>query len=165
MGSDAGVFDWRSMFHQWGERWMLFARQQAGTQLDPEDLVQDALLHIWKKQSEFASIEPGLVFSQIRLSALARRRAVNRRSDREKAYHELHVESAWFAPEPGLSENLEGCLGQLPQEQQEVIVLRIWAGLSFEEIGRVLEISPNTGASRYRYGLARLKGLMGGDEQ
>ena len=36
------------------------------------------------------------------------------------------------------------CLAELPMEQREVIVLKIWHRYTFEEIGQLLEISPNT---------------------
>ena len=42
-------------------------------------------------------------------------------------------------------------------DQREVIVLKIWHDCTFEEIGELLEISPNTAAGRYRYGLQKLK--------
>ncbi len=49
------------------------------------------------------------------------------------------------------------CLTELPVEQREVIVLKIWHGCTFEEIGGLLEVSPNTVAGRYRYGLQKMK--------
>ena len=45
----------------------------------------------------------------------------------------------------------------LPAEQKEIIVLKIWHDYTFEEIGELLEISPNTAAGRYRYGLQKLR--------
>ena len=48
-------------------------------------------------------------------------------------------------------------LAELPLEQREVIVLKVWHDCTFEEIGGLLEISPNTAAGRYRYGLQKLK--------
>jgi len=53
-------------------------------------------------------------------------------------------------------------LAELPQEQREVIVLKIWNRFTFEEIGALLEISPNTVAGRYRYGLQKLKSKLEG---
>ena len=53
-------------------------------------------------------------------------------------------------------------LAELPVEQREVIVLKIWHGSTFEEIGGLLEISPNTVAGRYRYGLQKLKHYIEG---
>jgi RNA polymerase sigma-70 factor (ECF subfamily) len=54
------------------------------------------------------------------------------------------------------------CLAQLPVDQREVIVLKIWHGCTFEEIGGLLEISPNTAAGRYRYGLQKIKNQLEG---
>ena len=48
-------------------------------------------------------------------------------------------------------------LAALPTEQREVIVMKIWGGLTFKGIGNVLRISPNTAASRYRYALEALR--------
>ncbi|OYP30317.1 RNA polymerase sigma factor [Rhodopirellula sp. MGV] len=47
-------------------------------------------------------------------------------------------------------------LESLPDDQREVIVLKVWEQLTFAEIGEVLELSPSTAASRYRYGLEKL---------
>ncbi|MGA2748995.1 MAG: sigma-70 family RNA polymerase sigma factor [Verrucomicrobiota bacterium] len=55
-------------------------------------------------------------------------------------------------------------LAQLPPEQREVIVLKIWNGMTFEAIGRFLEVSANTVAGRYRYGMNKLKVSMKGSE-
>ena len=46
---------------------------------------------------------------------------------------------------------------RLPPEQKEVITLKIWAELTFDEIARTLDLSLNTVASRYRYALCKLK--------
>lgn len=45
----------------------------------------------------------------------------------------------------------------LPPDQREVIVLKVWHGLTFEAIGSVLGLSPNTAAGRYRYGIQKLR--------
>ena len=54
------------------------------------------------------------------------------------------------------------CLANLPPEQREVIVLKIWHGMTFEAIGELFEISPNTIAGRYRYGLDKLRYCLKG---
>jgi RNA polymerase sigma-70 factor (ECF subfamily) len=53
-------------------------------------------------------------------------------------------------------------LAELPPEQREVIVLKIWNQCTFEEIGALLDISPNTAAGRYRYGLQKIKSQLEG---
>ena len=47
-------------------------------------------------------------------------------------------------------------LEKLPPEQAEVLVLKVWEQMTFEEIADVLEQSPNTVASRYRYAIRKL---------
>ena len=47
-------------------------------------------------------------------------------------------------------------LRKLPREQAEVVVLKIWEEMTFAEIGRVLDRSPNTVASRYQYAIEKL---------
>ena len=54
-------------------------------------------------------------------------------------------------------------LAELPVEQREVIVLKIWHEYTFEEIGELLDLSPNTVAGRYRYGLQKLRARMKGE--
>ncbi|HUD48468.1 MAG TPA: sigma-70 family RNA polymerase sigma factor [Candidatus Baltobacteraceae bacterium] len=54
-------------------------------------------------------------------------------------------------------------LADLPAQQREVIVLKIWNGMTFEAIGRLLDVSANTVAGRYRYGINKLKHSMKGD--
>lgn len=48
-------------------------------------------------------------------------------------------------------------LARLPLEQREVIVLKVWEGLTFAEIAGIVKASPNTVMSRYRYGIERLR--------
>jgi DNA-directed RNA polymerase specialized sigma24 family protein len=71
----------------------------------------------------------------------------------------------WFERSPAETESEQAamhCLAGLPQEQREVIVLKIWHQYTFEEIGDLLELSPNTAAGRYRYGLQKLKACLKG---
>ncbi|MCA9136092.1 MAG: sigma-70 family RNA polymerase sigma factor [Planctomycetales bacterium] len=51
-------------------------------------------------------------------------------------------------------------LASLPAPQSEVVVLKIWEQLTFAEIASVLQITPSTAASRYRYALEKLSGRL-----
>jgi RNA polymerase sigma-70 factor (ECF subfamily) len=94
-----------------------------------------------------------------------RNRAVNyRRSLWRRIAKELESKR-WFEVSGETSDvEMEAmrCLETLPAEQREVIVLKIWHGFTFEEIGEVLEVSPNTAAGRYRYGIGKLKVCLKG---
>ena len=55
---------------------------------------------------------------------------------------------------------LADALGSLPEEQRAVVHLKIWEDMTFGEIAEALRISANTAASRYRYALGKLEGLL-----
>ncbi|MGV3533859.1 MAG: sigma factor-like helix-turn-helix DNA-binding protein, partial [Chthoniobacteraceae bacterium] len=46
---------------------------------------------------------------------------------------------------------------RLPDEQREVVVLRIWGELTFAQVAETVGVSINTVAARYRYGLEALR--------
>ena len=54
-------------------------------------------------------------------------------------------------------------LAKLPDQQREVIILRLRAEMKFHEIARMLSVSINTVQSRYRYGIEKLKYLLNGE--
>ncbi len=73
---------------------------------------------------------------------------------------ELVATESWLKSPPGLEEvglALRSALAELPDEQREIMILKVWGQLTFEEAAAALDISPNTAASRYRYALEKLK--------
>lgn len=56
-------------------------------------------------------------------------------------------------------------LASLPGPQREVVVLKIWEQLTFAEVAEVLQITPSTAASRYRYALGKLSSKLGTPNQ
>ena len=92
-----------------------------------------------------------------------RNRALNRhRSLWRRVAHEFESHR-WFerAPdEPPRERDAMRCLARLPPEQREVIVLKVWHQHTFDEIGELLGLSPNTAAGRYRYGLQKLRACL-----
>lgn len=94
-----------------------------------------------------------------------RNRALNyRRSLWRRLTRELESKR-WFERSPGDSPAERAAmraLATLPQDQREAIVLKIWHEHTFDEIGELLGISPNTAAGRYRYGLQKLRAQLKG---
>jgi RNA polymerase sigma-70 factor, ECF subfamily len=91
---------------------------------------------------------------------------IRRRDSRERTRDRWAAEPATpFAPtsdpdEAAFRRELSEALGDLPPEQRAVVHLKLWEELTFEEIAQVLGVSPNTAASRYRYGLDKLRGRL-----
>lgn len=139
---------------------ILYGRALGLSHGEAEDVVQDTFIALMRRP------EPPLkpvhyCLRSFRNRALNYRRSLWRRLTRE-------LESRrWFEPFPGEHPGEQAAmqaLTRLPQEQREVIVLKIWHEYTFEEIAELLAISPNTAAGRYRYGLQKLKAILKGAE-
>ena len=61
------------------------------------------------------------------------------------------------------SQRLNHAIAQLPDEQRQVIVLRLKGEMKFREIARLHGISVNTIQGRYRYGLNKLRSILDGE--
>ncbi len=162
---------WREWLAENGPRLILFARQQTRSAEDAQDIVQDALVKLVEKldAGEFVGGQEAWIpylFTAIRRLAIDLGRRDDRRRRREDVVGE-EVESdqkesfhPWFESESSDDETrqlLEAGLKELPPKFAEVVVMKIWGERTFAEIGEALDISPNTAASRYRYGLEALK--------
>jgi RNA polymerase sigma-70 factor (ECF subfamily) len=67
------------------------------------------------------------------------------------------------APDPdakAFQQAVSSAMGELPEDQRAVVHLKIWEELTFAEIAEMLGIPANTAASRYRYALDKLEGLL-----
>ena len=56
---------------------------------------------------------------------------------------------------------LADALAQLPEEQREVVQLKVYMNMTFDEIADFTKVSPNTAASRYRYAVEKLRRVLG----
>jgi len=89
--------------------------------------------------------------------------AIRRRDARQRAHEALGAESVGLfvdSPDPdeaALRAGITVALGELPPDQRAVVHLKLWEGLTFEKIAEVLAIPANTAASRYRYGIDKLR--------
>jgi RNA polymerase sigma-70 factor (ECF subfamily) len=137
---------------------LLYGRALGLSHSEAEDVLQETFLALMQRpapeQPEHYCVR------SFRNRALNYRRGLWRRLARELEAHR------WFERNPGETAYERAamhCLARLPAEQREVIVLKIWHGYTFEEIGQLLEMSPNTVAGRYRYGLEKLRICLKGE--
>ena len=132
---------------------ILYGRALGLSHGEAEDVLQETFLALMQKP-ELPREPEHYCLRTFRNRALNHRRSLWRRLTRE-------LESQrWFelsSEENPAERDATRCLASLPMEQREVIVLKIWNRYTFEEIGGLLDISPNTAAGRYRYGLQKLK--------
>jgi RNA polymerase sigma-70 factor (ECF subfamily) len=137
---------------------ILYGRALGLSHGEAEDVLQETFLALM--QLPHLPREPEhYCLRSFRNRALNHKRSLWRRLTRE-------LESCrWFERSPDESPAERAamrCLAGLPLEQRETVVLKIWNQYTFEEIGGLLEISPNTAAGRYRYGLQKIKNQLEG---
>ncbi len=131
-----------------------------GSREEAEDAVQEvfvALVHVGPRLSQVNDL-PAYLFTALRRTALRRHTRRIRRPTQSLA--DVDVPARDIVGER--DEKLEHALAALPDEQREVIVLKVDGGLTFAELGQVLNISANTAASRYRYALEKLRTALEG---
>jgi RNA polymerase sigma-70 factor, ECF subfamily len=132
---------------------ILYGRALGLTHDEAEDVIQETFLALMQLAERPEEPEHYCVRT-FRNRALNYKRGLWRRLARE-------LESRrWFergSAETPYEREAMRALASLPAEQREAIVLKIWHEYTFEEIGQLLGLSPNTVAGRYRYGLQKLR--------
>ena len=139
---------------------ILYGRALGLSHGEAEDVLQETFLALMQKPVPPREPEHYCLRS-FRNRALNHKRSLWRRLTRE-----LEAQR-WFeqAPDENPAETAAmKYLARLPVEQREVVVLKIWNRYTFEEIGALLDIPPNTAAGRYRYGLQKIKVQLKGAE-
>ena len=129
----------------------------------PEDVLHEVFLGLMRKglPLDDGDLLPYL-FSCVRNRLFNLNRAAGRRRRREQSRAAMTAPQV-FDPEPGREEattRLEAALAELPGEQREAVVLRIWGGMTLAEVARVQQASLGTAASRYDYGIQKLRKVM-----
>jgi RNA polymerase sigma-70 factor (ECF subfamily) len=129
---------------------------------DTRDLMQELFCKLASRPEQLQGVKEMRAY----LIRLAHNLAIDlmRRTGTRHKYHDgLATEMKdLFAPSPNPDEQafrtaLEAALGELPPDQRSVVHLKLWGEFTFEQIAKILEIPLNTAASRYRYGLDKLR--------
>jgi RNA polymerase sigma-70 factor (ECF subfamily) len=135
-----------------------FTRDEA----DTRDLLQEIFVKLARAENLLRNVRDERAFL-VRLAHNAAIDLIRRRGTRERTKDNFAAEiispfsKSNDPDEQTFRTELAEALGELPEEQRALVHLKLWEGLTFEEIADALEISPNTAASRYRYGLDKLR--------
>jgi RNA polymerase sigma factor (sigma-70 family) len=145
--------DFTRLVNTHGPPLILYARQWSAA---PEDVVQEAFLKLVALRQSPRAVVPWL-YKVVRHGAIDSGRTAKRRQQRETA---VARPVRWFveSAKDGLDAAAAvAALQRLPVEQREVIVARLWGGLSFEEIAEVAECSASTAFRRFTAGIDALR--------
>lgn len=126
------------------------------------DLLQEVFCKLARQPDLVAAARDEHAFL-LRLAHNAAIDSFRRQSTRVRNYEALGSEQGdLFAPasdpdEAEFRRQLTVAFGELPVDQRAVVHLKLWEGLTFDALAELLGIPLNTAASRYRYGLDKLR--------
>ena len=154
--------DLERLYDEHGQALFAFLLNLTRNEADTRDLLQEVFIKLAKNPAALAEAREPRAF----LLRSAHNLAVDlmrRRGTRQRNYEQLAAESeGLFAASKNPDEDafrraLAQALGELPADQRAVVHLKLWEGLTFEQIAVALDVPPNTAASRYRYGIDKLR--------
>lgn len=139
------------------DRLIRYARTLSCEEADAEDALQAAMVRVAQRPHCLAQADmPWAYFLR-----MVRNEVLKIVQRGRKNTTGLDKQVIWSVDDRELEQaesaaQVRNALRQLPQEQAEVVVLKIWEAMTFAEIAVVLGESPNTVASRYRYALEKM---------
>ncbi len=159
-------------FDVYFERVYAYLRRLVGDEHLAEDLAQDVFLQAHRA---LPSYDPGrdprpwlFTIATNKLRDHWRARATHAESAVTSLDHEELVERAGAAPAPTLpadgvelATRVRAAIDALPGGLRATVLLRVYEGLSFEDIGRILERNEAAARKRYSRALAALREGLG----
>jgi RNA polymerase sigma-70 factor, ECF subfamily len=150
----------REFYEEHSQALFTYALALTRCQSTAEDVVHEAVCRLLKRSALPEELRP-YAFRCVRNAAVdARRRERPTEPLGILDFSDGRTESSF---DRTLCFEMEKLLLDLPLDEMESVVLRIYDGLTFREIGDVKGASPNTVASWFRRGVAKLRKRVTGD--
>lgn len=135
---------------------VLYARQIVPPGI-AEDIVQDAFLRLMAQPRAVDNVKAWL-FATVRHAALDAARADRRRDRRHRAVAAAAPQTLEADPAAPLdAATAAEALAALPQDVREVIVLRVWAQMTFQDIAATQGVPLSAAYRMYQSGLEQLR--------
>lgn len=154
-----------AIWRRHGDRSFRHALWVTGRREDAEDVVQTVFLRLIGLGGDLLGVRDLVSY----LGAMIHHEAVL--VSKRRAARDGHVEpdpEALLAAHPDPEQDVDrrelaALVTTLPADQREVVVLHLWEGLTFREIGRATGVSVFTAASRFRLATSRLRRALKGE--
>ena len=148
-------------FDAHGAALVLYARQWLD-RAAAEDVVQEVFVRLIAQPArQRPSNVRAWLYRATRNAAIGAARSVWRRGRREQEVARDHSE--WFQPRPEDpidARAAQDAMQSLPAAQREIILLRLWSGMTLAEISDVTGAPLSTVHDHYRKGLAGVRRIM-----
>jgi len=157
--------DLESIYRNHANALFAFTLNLTRSEADTHDLLQELFIKLHQRPSLLSSVEneQAFLFKTIyRMSIdLSRRKQARDKYQRMAGGEKPDLFAPGQDPDAEtFSKALAAAMEELPPEQRAVVHLKLWSDCTFEQVAEILEISPNTAASRYRYGTDKLRQIL-----
>jgi RNA polymerase sigma-70 factor (ECF subfamily) len=159
------------LYNRYGHLVFSLAFQTVGEPAAAEEITQDVFVRVWQRAEQYRP-EQGKVRSW--LATIARHRAIDHLRRRGVQPELRAVAWADESSEPGSTidglqqeaeldmqrEQVHAAVSQLPREQEQVLVLAYFQGLSQSQIAAALDLPLGTVKTRIRLGMDKLRQML-----
>ena len=161
-----------SLYREHRQGLFTYALSIVGCPQTAEDAIQNAFTRLHASSNLAGEMEQGkmipYVFRCVRNCAIdLQRKQLNRKRLSESLFEGIRQTDTAPSPADSLlteerAEILRAAIDELAESEREVIILKMFAGLTFEQAGEMAETSPKTMATRYRRALVKLENQLRG---
>lgn len=161
LSGDRAAF--RTLFDRHSGRLQGFFLRGVRDAVVAQDLVQTTFLHVHRARRDYDPQRPFRPWLYTIASNVRREHWRRKKRKPEAALEPGHEGSV--APEASTATDrlVRRALGELPDNQREVLLLRWYAGLTFPEIAQSLGINTSAAKVRSHRAMKALRALLGGD--
>ena len=128
---------------------------------DSEDVVQESFLELFRLTQPPENVSAWL-YKVVRNKAISSRRSATRRGRHEGRH--ANRSPNWFeeSPENRLdAREITRQISELPDDQREVLVLRLWSEMTFEEIAELIDSSSSNCHRLYQKAIEEVRKKAG----
>lgn len=149
---------WNTLLQRYATPLAIYAAQICS---EPEDVVQEAFLELFRQGEPPENVSAWL-YKVVRNKSISSRRSATRR-DRHEG-RRANRSPSWFEESPGNTldaREITRQISELSNDEREVLVLRLWSELTFEEIAELTGCSSSTCHRLYQNAIEQLRKKAG----
>lgn len=154
-GDDAAFAE---LYDACADRLHRYLAARVGSRDAASDLIQSAFLRAVKSRRRFRGVENPVAY----LFQIARNEAARsaRRQKPPMPWSSVTEPYTNASQDSGDAEAIASAIARLEPDDQELVELKVYAGLTFREIAAIVDRPPTTVATRYRRALESLRGWL-----
>ena len=163
------------LYGRYGRLVFSLALNSVGNPVTAEEITQDVFLRVWQRARQY---RPDRAKVSTWLTSITRHGAIDQLRRRGSRPEQHNVAWAELAPgaEPSVNgpeqaaalamerERVRAAIAQLPEEQQQVLALAYFQGLTQSQMAETLDLPLGTVKTRIRLGMQKLRDLLQEDQ-